>query len=126
MSASNGLRMVLGRVGYTVLPDFLVYANGGWAWAGHRSTSETVVRATGAVISTSEGSETLDGWTVGVGGEYRVWRNASVLLQYNYIDFGTHGVTSNVLTGGNAGTVVGRDLSANMHLLRFGVNLRFP
>ena len=118
--------MVLGRVGYAVWPDFLLYVNGGWAWSGRESTSQTVIRATGAVVATSAGSETLGGWTVGVGGEYRVWRYASVLLQYNYVDFGTHAVTSNILTGPTAGTVVGRDLSTNMHLLRFGVNLRFP
>jgi len=124
-SKQDWLAMVTGRVGYAATPDLLLYVNGGWAWAGIERNSETVVRATGAVVATTSGSETRDGWTIGVGAEHRFMRNASLLLQYNYIDFGTEAIVNNVLTGPTAGTTTGRDQSRTLHILKAGLNYRF-
>lgn len=119
------IAMATGRLGYTVTPDALLYVVGGWAWAGSERTSETVFRATNAVLSTTSGSETLDGWTIGVGAEYRFVRNVSLVLQYNYIDFGEKNTSSNVLTGPTAGNTVGRNSSTTLNVVKAGLNYRF-
>ncbi len=119
------LAMVTGRAGYTVTPDVLLYLNGGWAWAEREVDSRTVLRASNTIIATTVGSSRLDGWTIGAGLEWRLARNFSFVVQYNYIDFGTFAVLNNINSGPTAGTVVGREVSATLNTIKGGVNYRF-
>lgn len=115
----------VGRVGYLPSPDWLVYATAGGAWAGSKRAGSFVVTATNAVTATSRGNETLAGWTVGVGTEYRLNQRWSVVLEYNYLDFGTSSVTNLILTGPTTGTINKRNMSTDLHLMKAGLNWRF-
>jgi outer membrane immunogenic protein len=84
----SGVGSVTGRVGYA-WDRFLGYVKGGGAW--DRDSYLQFFPATGAAFATS--SETRGGWTVGIGGEYAVWQNLSVFLEYDYYDFGSNTVT---------------------------------
>jgi outer membrane immunogenic protein len=91
----SGLGSVTGRVGYA-WDRFLGYVKGGGAW--QRTGYLQYFPATGATFAT--GSSTLDGWTIGIGGEYGFTPNLSVFLEYDYYDFGTRTVTFAAAAGG--------------------------
>jgi outer membrane immunogenic protein len=122
----NWVAMVVGRIGYAPTRNLLVYADTGAAWAGSKRAGVNVSTA-GVLLATHAGSETLSGWTIGVGEEYLITRNISLLAQYNYVDFGTQGVITNVLilTGPISVNAVGRDLSTTLHMFKAGLNWRF-
>lgn len=92
---------VFARAGYAVNDQFLAYGLLGYS------------RATGT-FSTAAGSESedLDGYTAGLGGEYKFTQNWSTYLEYTYTDFGTVSDTD-----GN--------LEIDLHQVRLGVNYRF-
>ena len=121
----NWLAMAVGRLGYTPMNNLLLYADGGGAWTNSRRSAITTAIAGGALVSTSSGSENLSGWTVGAGAEYKLTRNVSVLVEYNYIDFGTKATTTNFLTGVPVGAVVGRNISTTLNVVKGGINYRF-
>lgn len=73
------------RVGYTVRPNLLLYAQGGAAWVRDHETKVDLV--TGLLEGTAD--VTRSGWTVGAGAEYLITTNWSVFAEYNYMDFGT-------------------------------------
>ena len=83
------------RIGYAVVPNWLVYFQGGAAW-GHTSTN--VTDFTGFQIGQT--SNTRTGWTVGGGAEYMFVPHWSAFLEGNYMDFGSN-------TSGTAVTPVG-------------------
>jgi outer membrane immunogenic protein len=72
-----------GRVGYAVAPAWLLYFQGGGAWA-HTSTNVTFNG-----VQTGQGSNTRSGWTIGGGVEWMFAPHWSVFLEGNYMDFGT-------------------------------------
>jgi outer membrane immunogenic protein len=82
----NWLATVTGRVGYVVNNNWLLFAKGGAAWAGWSSSSSTT-NAAGALVSTSTGSSTRDGWTVGGGVEWAFNAHWSAKLEYDYVQF---------------------------------------
>lgn len=92
---------VFARAGYAVNDQFLAYGLLGYS------------RATGS-FTTAAGSESedLDGYTAGLGGEYKFTQNWSTYLEYTYTDFGTVSGTD-----GN--------LEVDLHQVRLGVNYRF-
>ena len=76
-----------GRVGYAVAPAWLLYFQGGGAWA-HTSTDITF-----AGVQTGQGSNTRSGWTIGGGVEWMFAPHWSVFLEGNWMDFGTNNRT---------------------------------
>ena len=115
------------RVGF-VTDAWLFYVKGGGAWAREETNSFTT-NAAGAVVTTTEGSLTRTGWTVGTGTEYRLAQNWSALVEYDYVDFGTATVSSVVTRGTIAPVLTGvsllRDNTAAIHEIKVGINYRF-
>ncbi len=79
-----------GRIGYTIAPQFLLYAQGGGAWV-HDDLNVYAVTPFGTPV---EGASSIrDGWVAGGGLEWLYSPNWSVFIEYNYIDFGTRNVS---------------------------------
>jgi len=98
-----------GRVGYAVQPDWLLYFQGGAAWA-HTSTDFS-----GPAIA-GQTSNSRTGWTIGGGVEWMFAPHWSAFLEGNYMDFGS-----------NSGTVatIPVTVKATESNVLVGVNYRF-
>ena len=72
-----------GRIGYAVAPTWLLYFQGGAAWA-HTSTDITFDG-----VQFGQTSNTRSGWTVGGGVEWMFAPHWSAFLEGNYMDFGS-------------------------------------
>ena len=115
---SNWVDLFTARVGYAVQPAWLLYFQGGGA---ARNADVQLFNPVG--VQVGEASKTRTGWTVGAGSEYKLAPNWSVFLEYNYADFGTHGVTIPVpaiASGGFSGNV-----KTNANMVLTGMNWRF-
>ena len=91
-----------GRIGYLVNPSFLIYGAAGPAWMRieQTSTCDTSIYTVPFVMAGSctpglltpagiTDSITKLGFTVGAGGEARLWSNWFLRAEYRYADFGT-------------------------------------
>jgi len=109
------------RIGYAVVPNWLVYFQGGAAW-GHTSTN--VTDFTGFQIG--QASNTRTGWTVGGGVEYMFVPHWSAFLEGNYMDFGTKN-SGTAFTPVGTACAFGCSLSAKATeaTVLVGVNYRF-
>jgi outer membrane immunogenic protein len=72
-----------GRLGYAVAPTWLLYVQGGGAWA-HTSTNLTFNN-----VQIGQTGNTRSGWTVGGGVEWMFAPHWSAFLEGNWMDFGT-------------------------------------
>lgn len=100
---------VRGRLGFADGPS-LYYLTAGYAHGSGKATA-TVNGVSGSV------SDSMGGWTAGVGYEAALGNNWSWKMEYLYADFG--GDTAN-LGGG-----VTAENSVQTHIVRFGANYRF-
>ena len=91
-----------GRIGYAGWGSMMPYFTAGAAFAGVDNT-----RPSGTA------SDTMIGWTAGVGLEYMLWSNWSVKFEYLYADLGS--------ADGPAATTI--DVTTN--IVRAGINYRF-
>jgi outer membrane immunogenic protein len=120
-----------GRIGYALVPQALLYAKGGAAWA---RTSYSDTDPSGAVYPPFSGqaSATPSGWTVGGGVEYAFLPNWSVFVEYDYIGLGSPTVALSY----NCGSICGSGINSfanpysyketqNLQAVLVGVNLRF-
>ena len=98
------------RLGYAVQPDWLLYFQGGGAWA------QTSTNITAAGLQIGQTSSTRTGWTIGGGVEWMFAPHWSTFLEGNYMDFGS-----------NSGTVAGIPVTAKTteSNVLFGVNYHF-
>jgi outer membrane immunogenic protein len=129
-----------GRVGYTLMPQLLAFATGGFAF-GHVSASTTLTETvTGPCGCTSpsqtvaaSSSATLPGWTVGGGLEWMLAPHWTVKGEYLYYDLGTlsyalPGISQSVTVPGfNAtfGATVNSTATIKGNIARIGLNYRF-
>lgn len=93
------------RAGVLAGNDFLVYVTGGLAFAQAKAT----ILPAGVNQSRSH-----IGWTLGVGGEYRVTSNVSAFAEYRYTDFRPENYAT-----------IGARIGHEGHSIRAGVNWRF-
>jgi len=120
----NWVATVTGRVGLA-FNNVLLFAKGGWGWAGFAESSATSNGA-GVLKNTSTGTSTHDGWTIGGGLEYGLSPHLSAKLEYDYIKFDTATVTiteTSVATG-----AVGfptRSVTSSMDMVKAGLAYRF-
>jgi outer membrane immunogenic protein len=120
------LGTLTGRLGYASGP-FLLYAQGGAAWAHTRYTLIGFF-APGQEFAVSD--ETKWGWTAGAGIEYGFAAGWSGFLEYDYLGFGSD-VASLKCTAAAAGcgpggsNAIGISIRENYHLVKSGVNFRF-
>ncbi|HRF07665.1 MAG TPA: porin family protein [Xanthobacteraceae bacterium] len=106
----GSLRGVLGLS----MDRMLVYATGGLAHA----------RFNGCVLALGGGcwqsySDSLWGWTAGLGAAYALHPNVIARLEYIYADFGEHSYSTPPINGGIT------DVGMRNHMLRAGVSWRF-
>ena len=72
-----------GRIGYAVAPAWLIYGQGGVAWANSKAD------LTFDGVTFGDLSNTRTGWTAGGGVEWMFARGWSAFLEGNYMDFGS-------------------------------------
>jgi outer membrane immunogenic protein len=113
----RALGSVTGRVGYA-WDQFLGYVKGGAAW--ERDNYDTRFIATNIVFSTA--SNTRDGYTVGIGGEYAFTQNLTGFVEYDYYDFGTRRTGFTVVTNN---TLQFADIRETKNVLKAGLNWKF-
>jgi outer membrane immunogenic protein len=82
----SSLGTATGRIGFTALPNTLLYVKGGAAWVRDRETKVDGVTFLPEGIARYSRS----GWTAGAGLEVMTQSNFSFFLEYNYLGFGTH------------------------------------
>lgn len=111
------------KLGYAA-GNWLVYAKAGWAWA-HFGGEAATSTAGGTVVAIAKGGEIRDGYLLGLGAEYRISRNWSAKLEYNFVDYGSDRIDRLTISGTTAGTNLVRDATAEMHAVKFGINYRF-
>jgi outer membrane immunogenic protein len=107
------------RGGYLVQPNWLLYAQGGIAWANR---SQTVTNPLGGG---GEISNNTTGWTIGGGVEWMFEPHWSAFLEYNYMNFGT---TSGTVSGPPAtlcATGCSASVKADASVVLVGVNYKF-
>jgi outer membrane immunogenic protein len=102
-----------GRLGYAVVPNWLLYAKGGAAWT---HVNASVIDPLGVTRETLGFDQS--GWTVGGGAEWKIAPNWSVFAEYDYLGFNDKLVTSQFF--GGTGNV-----HQNVQVVLVGVNLRF-
>ena len=73
-----------GRIGYAVAPAWLIYGQGGVAWANSKAD------LTFDGVTFGDLSNTRTGWTAGGGVEWMFARGWSAFLEGNYMDFGSN------------------------------------
>lgn len=113
------------RLGYA-FGRTLVYAKGGTAWE-HNTVDMIVNKNPGTNVLTSATSYGAWGWTAGGGVEYGLTPAWSLMLEYDFLDFGTASVatpyvTGNPLPGHPIGPITG--LSNNAQEVKLGINYR--
>ena len=99
------------RLGYAVMPDWLLYFQGGAAWV-HTSTNVTA-----AGVQIGQGSNSRTGWTIGGGLEWMFAPHWSTFLEGNYMDAGS---TTVLTTPGTSFTY-----KANETTVLVGLNYHF-
>jgi outer membrane immunogenic protein len=113
-SELNWQGSVRARLGYA-FDNALVYVTGGWAIADFDfGGGPSPLPASGGY------SDTLNGWTVGVGGEWAFDRNWTARLEYRYTDFGQ---ASGNLAPGFPGVEMPVDVRT--HAVRIGFSYKF-
>ncbi len=121
-SQIDGVGSVTGRVGYA-WDRFLGYVKGGAAWERDRynlSFGPAAPITLNGPISTA--SETRQGYTVGIGGEYAFWKSLSAFVEYDYYDFGNR---TNTFTNVNNGTVQLFNIREHKSIVKVGLNWKF-
>ena len=105
------------RLGYAVVPNWLLYFQGGAAW-GHTSTNVTFNG-----LQVGQTSNTKTGWTIGGGAEWMFAPHWSAFLEGNYMDFGSNSGT--VVTPGLCAAGCSISGKATEATVLVGVNYRF-
>jgi outer membrane immunogenic protein len=107
-----------GRIGYSWVPSWLAYFQGGAAW-GHTSTNVTA-----GGVQIGQTSATRTGWTIGGGVEWMFLPHWSAFLEGNYMDFGSNSGTA-VTPIGACVAGCGISAKATETTVLIGVNYRF-
>lgn len=121
ITTNDFLASATGRLGYVHAERWLVYARGGAAWTRERNEDPFITPA-GTPVDPSTTS-TRTGWTVGGGAEWAFAPHWSANVEYNYYDFGTHGIT--MTNTAPLVNVVGFQVRDRIHTATVGVNYRF-
>jgi len=115
----NDFATLTGRVGYTVVPQVLLYMNAGGAW---KSDHLDVTIPTIAFLS-EFADVNFTRWTVGGGLEWMILPYLSFFVEYSYMNFGTQSVTFTPgPTAVGPGDIINH--SQNVSAVLAGFNLR--
>ena len=108
-----------GRVGFTAIPELLIYATGGLAYGQIDASADTFFTSTNHYPTSV--SQTKAGWTVGGGTEWAFARNWSAKIEYLYVDLGNVSVTALNAPADN-GDSVRYTWHTKENIVRAGVN----
>lgn len=121
---ANWIADVTARFGYTILPDILLYGQGGAAWRHDNFNSTTLVPILALPAGTTvfTGPVTSIGWTVGAGAEWMLLPDLSVFVEYDFFGFGagTDTFRNNVTPSFTLSAA-----NENINLVMLGLNYRF-
>ena len=106
------------RLGYAFGPAWLLYFQGGAAWA-HTSTDFTL-----GGVQVGQASKTRSGWTIGGGVEWMFAPQWSAFLEGNYMDFGSRDGTLDPAVAPSC-VVCTFNVKATEATVLVGVNYRF-
>jgi outer membrane immunogenic protein len=117
-----------GRLGWTLTPSALLYATGGLAItdASVSNSYFTTNNPANLGAGSSSSSETLTGWVIGGGLEWKLDRKWSFKAEYLFVDFGSISTTAAITGPGfaNPNTFsTSTDLTAQ--IARAGLNYKF-
>src|SRR5262249_24808648 len=126
------------RLGYLIMPSFLLYATGGPAWQ-HVELSASCASlcpfdlGPTAAPTFAAASTTKLGWVVGGGGEVKFWGNWIGRAEYTYAHFDSiafnYAYATNIFIGipplTGAGVAYTTSLSLNTHTFVFGLPSNF-
>lgn len=126
------LATIRGRAGFTVAPNFLVYATGGLAIAHVQAAGAVAFTVTPDMYAGSY-DETRAGWTVGGGGEWMISPKWSIKAEYLYVDLGKQTVNLACVNTGICGSPpqvapgasYAADFRFHEHIARVGLNYHF-
>ncbi|WP_316229296.1 outer membrane protein [Bradyrhizobium sp. SZCCHNR1070] len=109
---------IVGRAGFAPTNDWLLYGKGGYA-AGHIKThAEDFFPLPATLQHFSDSSAWHNGWTAGVGVEYKWMRNWVFGVEYDYYSFDTknhsNATVSTVAGAPGAPTFYSQDVKTNM------------
>ena len=109
---NRGYQTLAGRVGYVNGP-LLTYVKAGSAWAN----IEYQVMAAGAVNGSADLQASRSGWSFGTGIEYLLSPRWSAKAEYEFLDFGTATVGTNLVLAGDSLAVTNQ-----IHEVKAGFN----
>jgi outer membrane immunogenic protein len=119
---------VRARLGFTVTPQWLLYATGGFAYGRVEDSASLFFTPATAGTFFGSHSETRGGWTVGAGTEYAFaptgWGQWSFKIEYLFVDLGTTKVTEFDPVHFPASSI-SYDFEHREHIVRAGLNYRF-
>ena len=117
---TSSLGSATARLGYAIMPNFLLYARGGFAFIADK---DTLFLPGGAGIS-ERASWNSTGWTLGAGAEWMFAPNWSIFAEYKYMGFGSSTIQFNAAPGLFP---VGEHvrISQNVQSVMVGVNYHF-
>jgi outer membrane immunogenic protein len=119
------LASVRARMGFLVMPEFLLYGTGGLAWANLKVT-DTFAQPNDLRVFQSDTNRF--GWAAGAGGEWKLWNSGLMFrVEYLHYDFGAQTFTfSNFHNNDHFDdpvAVLGKKLTADV--VRGGLSLKF-
>jgi outer membrane immunogenic protein len=124
----RNIAAVTGKVGTVYHDDILIYAKAGWAWSQFRyNTAVNFNEGPDGIGSYPSVTDNRSGFTFGVGTEYKIDRNWSAKVEYDYYDFGTKNVafpTGSVVFGDPL-AAFNADVSQQTHVVKVGANYTF-
>lgn len=130
---------IRGRVGFTMLPNVLLYATGGLAYAGIDNRVEFFRNTDGALQFFDKSNDIEVGYAVGGGIEFQLpaqlsflnfigpiigARQVSVKAEYLYYDLGTKNLTIDAVPGVGLNSYNSR-FDTTGHIGKIGMNYRF-
>ena len=126
--SDTGVGRLRGRLGYAIEPQMLLYVAGGWTWANTNTSLSGSLNdnyptpALGTINYFNVGqNKSLDGWNIGVGGEYAFTPNWIARIEYIYDGFSkiNYGYNYNSYFADN------RDVGLNINTIRVGLEYKF-
>jgi len=115
-----------GRLGFLIMPTWLIYATAGVAWQQvdiNATCNGSLFNSSWCVVPRNETSSTLrTGWTVGGGIETLLWNNWLLRAEYRYADYGS---ISHTFFAGTGIDEVATSLSLKTNTALLGLGYKF-